>query len=601
MSATFGPAAGGGPSLEELGRGLSAAQTGAMTGSQVLALVVAYQHWHVPSQPADDGSPGIRLLAGQSGEQWLMLFSDEQRMREYDRAQGTSLASSFFVARGDSVARHLPAGMAGIGLDVGAPHQSAVNVHQLAELRQLGDAAKAARVEAEATQRAKPPTPVEPPPPAPVAPSPAPETPAEQPEWRPLLPILMPFAFPGAEALVCRPLLGARGDASIQSPWVTYGHDHPDALRLINHRSPLAQRALEDLEAEAIANLAGAVVDWSTPEVPPGAPPLVMCVGQHAVSQILNRDKMQQVASQLNASLLAVALPSLNTLIAANADEAGALEGLAALCLRLYEKAGDEGLSGQLYVVREGKIVGRTKLEAVPADGVGARAAACARCGQQPSADAAWCLDCGASLTSRPPVAQTGPLDRVLPIVQRYDWPGRPHAAHRSLCFMPRLAGTPWLAFRYDVGALTAYVGPERLEVLGVNAEQIEAQAAANLAANAASWRVLPPPQGITEQGIFALMCEEDPNACERLLDKPFMLHAQRMLGGELIVVGIPARGTLFATHVRNVSRFIALAEALYGEAGDAGLTPWCLAVGDGVVRGRFSLEDGAIVLDSWT
>ncbi len=129
-----------GPSGPELAAALGAYGQGQLSKAALMRLVAYYEGWQVPSQNAADGSPALRMLAGQAGEWWLMLFSNKQAMETYDSINQSNLSSSFFGARGSSVINNLPGGAAGIGIDSGQPHAAFFNASDLPLLREYGQA-----------------------------------------------------------------------------------------------------------------------------------------------------------------------------------------------------------------------------------------------------------------------------------------------------------------------------------------------------------------------------------------------------------------------------------------------------------------------------
>lgn len=212
-------------------------------------------------------------------------------------------------------------------------------------------------------------------------------------------------------------------------------------------------------------------------------------------------------------------------------------------------------------------------------------------------------MRCGNALVGAvsPPVVSSlaGRPAAALPIVQPNDWPGRAKTANRSLCFLPRIPGTPWLALHYQVGESLAYVGPERLQVLGQSFVQVERGAIANMAATPGSWRPFELPA--LHGKMPALGCIDDARACERILEQPFMAHAQAMFGGSGLAAAIPQRGMLLVTDSKHFESLMKVAAVHYAAATNPPITPWVFAVHGGVIAGRWFDEGGQLGLDAVT
>jgi hypothetical protein len=101
-------------------------------------------------------------------------------------------------------------------------------------------------------------------------------------------------------------------------------------------------------------------------------------------------------------------------------------------------------------------------------------------------------------------------------------FPLRQSSVHRSLCNLPDQPGTPWLAYCFGGEGEPQFVTPERMTELGADRERLEESAIANLGRAPSSWtpRWVP---GADGREVDVLFCIEEPHACERILDKPFL------------------------------------------------------------------------------
>jgi len=160
---------------------------------------------------------------------------------------------------------------------------------------------------------------------------------------------------------------------------------------------------------------------------------------------------------------------------------------------------------------------------------------------------------------------------------------------------MPRIEGTPWLTFAYRLGSTTTFIDQGWLTEFGKKPEQLETDAVTNLARTPASWKIMNPP-GTPPGVVLVLMCQQ-PDGCERLVHRPFLQHAQRMIKDSMLAAVAPVRGVLVVAGTAMLNNLTNMANDLYSSGGDEALSPWCFAVADGVVKGRFT-EDG---LDLWT
>jgi hypothetical protein len=212
----------------------------------------------------------------------------------------------------------------------------------------------------------------------------------------------------------------------------------------------------------------------------------------------------------------------------------------------------------------------------------------CTRCGA-PTAQQRWCPRCGLSLTTPASFATGTALDRVRAVVEPYEWPLRSSAVHRSLCSLPDVAGTPWL--RFGLAALEGdmeLVTPAKMTELDLSLERLEQAALANLAHEPVSW--IPRwAQGVHGREVDVLFCIDQAYAAERILDKPFLLHAQGMLGTNVLAASVPQRNVLLVTRLEDLAALMALARQYFDSAGDKHISAWGFIVLDGAISGPIS------------
>ncbi len=223
----------------------------------------------------------------------------------------------------------------------------------------------------------------------------------------------------------------------------------------------------------------------------------------------------------------------------------------------------------------------------------------CTRCGAPAAGDTDWCLNCGLAMRApqQPlPLPGAEELGPIFPIIQRHDWPGRGPTIHRSVCWLPRIPGTPWVSIGWETGGMTAYVGQESLAKVGQTAEQVEQHAVANLGRAPGSWEKVMAPSARPDECVLAC---KDSRSAERILEQDFMRHAQRMFGCDMLAVTMAARNGLVVGPAAMAETLMMMAEHVFGQSGEAAITPWCFAVADGMVRGRFFLENGQLGLDA--
>jgi hypothetical protein len=197
-----------------------------------------------------------------------------------------------------------------------------------------------------------------------------------------------------------------------------------------------------------------------------------------------------------------------------------------------------------------------------------------------------------------PGVLDTILLEQVLPVVQPHEWPERPATVHRSLCWLPRIAGTPWLGFQISLGSTKRIVMRTDLDSLGITAEALEKAAIRNLSRSRSSWvsRQLPGPGG---KPVDVLFCQDSPHACERILERPFLLHGKAMLRAESLAATVPHRGLLVVSRFDDFRLLMSLGKHLFESAESPPVSPWVFAIQGGEITGRFFDENGQIGLDA--
>lgn len=79
--------------------------------------------------------------------------------------------------------------------------------------------------------------------------------------------------------------------------------------------------------------------------------------------------------------------------------------------------------------------------------------------------------------------------------------------------------------------------------------------------------------------------------ACEKILDKEFMLYLSEKLGAEFLAIGLPRKGEMFVTNainsIENISRFRFIVENKYEEINERpSLSKTLFLVQDGLISG---------------
>jgi hypothetical protein len=186
----------------------------------------------------------------------------------------------------------------------------------------------------------------------------------------------------------------------------------------------------------------------------------------------------------------------------------------------------------------------------------------------------------------------------IFPIIEPYDWPGANKTTCRSLCWLPRIPGTPWLAFYFELDGRMNFLDQSALARLHITPSQLEALAIANVAASEpATWHahVLPSPSGT----VTVLRCVDVAHASERILVASFLAQACAMLQADALCAAVPQRGELIAARFDDHETLMTLARTAHAQAENPPLSPWVFAIQNGAITGRFFDENGTIGLDA--
>ncbi len=183
----------------------------------------------------------------------------------------------------------------------------------------------------------------------------------------------------------------------------------------------------------------------------------------------------------------------------------------------------------------------------------------------------------------------------ISPVLQAHAWQGKSQSLTRSLCYLPKLEGTPWLSFGFDAGDIKAYASEGSLRAWGVSAEELEAIAIQNMRGVSASWagQELTLPDGSV---VKTLLCQSDGLLGERILDKAFMQEAHDFLAEDFLTAIVPSRGLLIVTPFAGggSAYFSTMLNVMKGIT----VSDWVFTVQDGTVTGRVVMENGQLVVD---
>lgn len=185
----------------------------------------------------------------------------------------------------------------------------------------------------------------------------------------------------------------------------------------------------------------------------------------------------------------------------------------------------------------------------------------------------------------------TGEALPVFTILMNDDtWERKPTQICRPLLTKIDLPGIPLVALVhliYQQGSNApsrAYIRQERVDQIGKTVKEYEEEALHNTSVRKASWKIMSP----GDDAKIAI-CNDDYLAAERILDPTFLRQAHSQLGANAMMVGIPARGQLYATPLAHFTAgdthavtFKMLMEKTFQDAGEIGISPGLFIVNDG-------------------
>jgi hypothetical protein len=171
----------------------------------------------------------------------------------------------------------------------------------------------------------------------------------------PLLPSLRhPSEVASAELLARRLLTIEQGAADL--PLIAYGEDSESTFSLLQHDRH-AERA-DAIHDEAMANIRAQPAEAEEIEVD-GVRLIAVSGGFFAAEKLLDRDFMRELATRLDADLLAVATPRRGLMFATSAaQEMQKIGVLAAIAEHEFEQGGGRSISASILLVRDGEVVG---------------------------------------------------------------------------------------------------------------------------------------------------------------------------------------------------------------------------------------------------
>ncbi len=185
----------------------------------------------------------------------------------------------------------------------------------------------------------------------------------------------------------------------------------------------------------------------------------------------------------------------------------------------------------------------------------------------------------------------------ILPVIQPFEWTGKDSSLKRSLCYLPRLAGTPWLSFGFEAGlGLRAYASEGSTHKWGVSAGELETIALKNLQDIPAEWQMIELASKDAKP-VKALLCQSEGLIAERILDRQLLQEAQDCLQDDMPVAIIPSRSTLLVMSLAGDLPF-RVAQQFFENSNDA-LTNWVFFITQASLSGRVTIEDGQFVFDS--
>jgi len=195
-------------------------------------------------------------------------------------------------------------------------------------------------------------------------------------------------------------------------------------------------------------------------------------------------------------------------------------------------------------------------------------------------------------------------LGPLYPLIKPAAWPGMDKSITRPLVPGLKLPTQPLVTYCYSTSPFRAFLGNERLKVIGKTADQAAAEAIENLHKSQPQWSVneINLPQGGKLE--VASCAEEDPFSIERILHSAFMRHLQvKQFEAKALAVAIPERSFMFAAPIEGAldGRLLGLARYLYNSSSagpDDRISPDVFVLMDGQLCGRVVKEDEKITLD---
>jgi uncharacterized protein YtpQ (UPF0354 family) len=193
-------------------------------------------------------------------------------------------------------------------------------------------------------------------------------------------------------------------------------------------------------------------------------------------------------------------------------------------------------------------------------------------------------------------------LPFILPQVQRHDWEGRDQnsvkAIHNQLEPGPGAQTIPLVSWAFSVGPMAAFVGPRWLEMNKLTAEEVHAQALANLSTRGAAVRVMeiPKPDGeLVQLAVIEGDRGDNPDhiaAADHILNRSALAMLHKTVDSSEIVVAIPCRQVMYAADISLALEgpFVNLANTLPFE-GAQQLTTVVFLVHDGQIVGKLNYE----------
>ncbi len=180
----------------------------------------------------------------------------------------------------------------------------------------------------------------------------------------PLLPFLRPASWGGADVAIGRPLQEQKAaDVPFVSLVMEMGTDWRFTALSESYTAP---GDTDRLMKEAVDNLERLPLHFE-PRLNQGseAPKMFRCLADFAAEAILSPRFMIDLQKKLSAPALAVAIPARGTLVATSAapDNGAVLIGVDGMAKQLFADGGPKALTPHLWLVQEGKVLGRISLQ----------------------------------------------------------------------------------------------------------------------------------------------------------------------------------------------------------------------------------------------